>query len=161
MSQDDGVDVKAFIAHTVQRLRFEIAENGWTTVAVLPTAADPDVRYVYTVGLTTIGQPELAIYGVPASVAKQLLDTLARRLIDRGAGPAPGERFPEVVGGGLELAAMPMTDSRDLLLVNCLYAQWSAVQIVWPDAAGRLPWEPGCALSSAAQPLRGTAPAKT
>lgn len=161
MTQDEGVDVKAFIAHTVKRLRSEIAENGWTTVAVLPTAADPDVRYVYTVGLTKIEQPELAIYGVPASVAKQLLDNLARRLIDRGSGPAPGERFPEVAGGGLELAAMPMTDSRDLLLVNYLYPQWSAVQIVWPDAAGRLPWEPGCTLSPAAQPLRGTAPAKT
>ncbi|SUA31618.1 Uncharacterised protein [Mycolicibacterium fortuitum] len=143
MAQDDSVDVTAFIAHTIQRLRSEIAENGWTTVAVVPTAADPEVRYVYTVGLTKIGQPELAVYGVPASVAKQLLDNLARRLIDRGTGPAPGERFPEAASGGLELAAMPMTDSRDLVLINCLYPQWSAVQIVWPDAGAGCPGNQG------------------
>jgi hypothetical protein len=58
------------------------------------------------------------------------------------------------------LVAVAMTDATDLNLVRELYeAVAAAVQVVWPDGTGVLPWEDGSRLTDAEQPVRGRPPA--
>ncbi len=52
------------------------------------------------------------------------------------------------------------TDARDRNLMREYYgAVAAAVQVVWPDSDGVLPWEEGARSSDAEQPVRGRPPA--
>jgi Domain of unknown function (DUF4262) len=54
------------------------------------------------------------------------------------------------------LVAVAMTDARDRNLMREYYgAVAAAVQVVWPDSDGVLPWEEGARSSDAEQPVRG------
>ena len=58
------------------------------------------------------------------------------------------------------LVAVAMTDARDRNLMREYYgAVAAAVQVVWPDSDGVLPWEEGARSSDAEQPVRGRPPA--
>jgi hypothetical protein len=112
------------------------------------------------VGLSAKELPELAIYGLPTRVAHSLLNELARRMVAAGTGLATGEVIEGVLEGDVPLIAVAMSDARDLNLVRELYgAVASAVQVVWPDADGLWPWEPGSAVLADEQPMRGRPPA--
>jgi hypothetical protein len=52
-----------------------------------------------------------------------------------------------------------MSDTADLNMVRELYgAVPAAVQVVWPDFAGVMPWEEGTRLTDAEQPVHGRPP---
>jgi hypothetical protein len=46
----------------------------------------------------------------------------------------------------------------ELVAVRQVYGTFSAVQMVWPDSAGRFPWDAGYTNPPDAQPLLGPLP---
>lgn len=139
--------------------RSKIAAHGWTVVSVFPTQGDPGPSFAYTVGLSAQQLPELAIYGLPAQVAHSVLNVVARRLVASGVPPQSGDRIEGVLVGDVSLVAVEMADVTELNLVRELYgAVAGAVQVVWPDSAGILPWEEGSRFTEVEQPVRGCPP---
>ena len=140
--------------------RSKIAAHGWTVIAVFPTEGDPGPSFAYTVGLSAKQLPELAIYGLPGQAAHPVLNEVARRMVASGVAPQSGDRIEGVLVGNVPLVAVAMADATDLNLVRELYgAVAAAVQVVWPDSAGILPWEEGSQITEAGQPVRGCPPA--
>ena len=67
---------------------------------------------------------------------------------------AAGEATTELADG----PAMPVItvlDKTDLAAVDAIYGDVPALQIVWTDSAGHLPWEPGYANPPGSQRLLG------
>ncbi|GAB3760237.1 DUF4262 domain-containing protein [Microlunatus parietis] len=133
----------------------KIDDCGWSVVAVEPDIGDPEPGFAYTVGLTTAGHPELAIFGLPARLAQSLLNQVAERLVG-GESIRPGDRLERVIGNGLTLTAVDMTDLSELGVVTAVYGHADrALQLVWPDPEGRMPWQRGYSMTPEAQPLFG------
>lgn len=130
-----------------------IDRKGWAVTGV-PDAASP---FAYTVGLTRHRHPELGMIGLPVDTAHGLLNTLAGRVFD-GAQYTPGWRIGDLlvdyevvlVGGRPQRRLWPVAAyglyGRDRVRL---------LQVVWPDRFGRFPWEAGCELGSATQPVIG------
>ena len=132
---------RAVIAAEIEAVGFAV---------VLVTAEGDEPGHGFTIGLTgSHGHPELIVVGLDdgqqAGPAHALLDALAERVAD-------GERFAD-------------GETRDDLLVGypCVlrsvapeqHAEWlgaalhwygpqafDCLQVVWPDASGRFPWDP-------------------
>jgi hypothetical protein len=140
--------------------RAKIAAHGWTVIGVFPTPEDPGPSFAYTVGLSGKGLPELAIYGLHTQIAHSLANEVARRMVESGTALQTGDRIEGVLVDDVPLVAVAMTDTTDLNLVREVYgAGAAAVQLVWPDGAGVLPWEDGSRLTDTDQPVRGRRPA--
>jgi hypothetical protein len=135
-----------------------IATHGWALQTVPALHRRP--RFAYTVGLTGHdGHPELVITGLRASVATRILNVLCGHVRD---GQRLGTRqqcadFP----GWPRLALLDVDpdNSGDLLVAaNRRYQPpdgipVDALQVIWCDPAGHLPWEPGWLLPYDAQPV--------
>jgi len=124
-------------------LRDKIDRRGWALVSVFGTAEDPTPPFTYTVGLTAVGHPELIVYGLPPQVAGAILNRAGDRI--RAGDPVmAGQRLTGLVQGGLQLVALRAADTSALTTVRAIYgASDDVLQLVWPDAAGRMPWEAG------------------
>ncbi len=145
--------------------RANITENGWTVIAVFATAENPGPSLAYTVGLSARGLPELAVYGLPGRVAHSLLNEVARRTVECGEALQTGERIEGVLVDDVALVAVEMSDVRELNLVREIYGSVAAaVQVVWPNGDGLLPWEAaerdddGGGDGHDGQPVRGNPP---
>ena len=119
----------------LDRTRADIAKHGWSVIGVFPTPGEPSVPFSYTVGLSAKFLPELAIYGLPIDVGHQVLNTVARQMVDAGVALVTGERIEGVLTSGVPLVAVAMTNTRDLNMVREVYGSvQSAVQVCWPWA---------------------------
>lgn len=146
-------------AAVVDRTVADIAKHGWSVMGVFPTEGSSGVPFAYTVGLQGKGLPELAIYGLPVAIGHQVLNGVARQMVDAGVPLVSGQRIENVLDGGLAMVAVEMTTTRDLSLVGEVYGDiGDAVQVCWPDVNGLLPWERGSALGADDQPVHGVAP---
>lgn len=121
----------------LDQIERRIEEHGW---AVINAVFDRGVL-AYTVGLEeTLGHPEIVIAGLEPHSATALADIAAAWIRERG--PVPLDRpvhglatapvvfkaIPQrVAGQTLRVATQRRSDSR-------------AVQMVWPDRSGRMPW---------------------
>lgn len=113
--------------------------------------------FCYTVGLTAHGHPELIMTGRSAGESASVLNVIARRIL---FGCARFEAGTECSAGGFELSFVEVVQSEDWLLMACrIYSgcNVSAVQAVWRDSDGNLPWE-GDFPSSIVQPVLGPPP---
>lgn len=115
----------------------EMHESGRCRCHCHPT---PVIPFAYTVGLSRLGLPEIVVRGLPADVAGRLLNNAAD--MSRGRRLATG-RLYEGVAKGLPVM---FCDTDDLGTAIALYgeADVTAIQMLWPDAHGRMPDEPGC-----------------
>jgi len=156
----------------LDKLAWVIEDQGWVAVPV-DAQEDPPARagYTYTIGFSTaFGRPEVVIFGLRAVAARGLLGMIA----DQHAGGVElpvdavfvgllendlpcallpidlsehGHLFPD--GAALLGGVPPFTESSG--------PGWSALQFVWPDRNGRLPWDPGYdERLRLAQPVIGT-----
>lgn len=155
--QSSVVDRRAAV---VEDTRAKITKYGWSVVGVFPTAEGDGVPFAYTVGLTAKQLPELAIYGLHSRVSHPVLNAAARQMVEAGAPLVSGQRVKGVLAGGVELAAVEMTDrTEDLSMVRQVYGSLgAAVQLCWPDVDGLFPWEQGSSISTGEQPVCGMAP---
>lgn len=152
-------DIAAIQQAVIEQARDNIARRGWTVVGVFPVPGEPSVPFSYTAGLSEKQLPELAIYGLDARTAGTLLNAAAQRMIDNAKVFESGERIDGLLAGGLPLSAVAMIQTTDMNMVRTLYGTVAtAVQIVWPDTEGKMPWNTGYALPKEVQPLLGLPP---
>jgi hypothetical protein len=146
----DGFDVGAYL----QRLREVVLEHGWAVQAVLGGSGDPP--FAYTVGLTRYdGHPELVMYGLHPDLAHGLLNDLGAR-IRGGARLREGQRISDLIASYDVTLVEVDSDDAGMTLANTLYATdrpMPALMVVWPDPAGRFPWEDAYSLDPRIQPV--------
>lgn len=128
-----------------------------TDNAVDPDFGDIVPAFCYTAGLTAHGHPELVVTGRSAGESAAVLNVLARRVL------LQNDRFDagsESSAAGFGLSFVDVMEPGDwLLMVSRIYTgrDIAAVQAVWRDADGNLPWE-GQFPSTIVQPVLGPPP---
>jgi hypothetical protein len=147
-------DIEGFL----RRQERIIDRVGWAVMHVLPTDDDPDTTapFSYTIGLTGHGYPELLIAGLPCEIAHTLLNDLAGRVYGKAQRFTHGQRVDDLIAG--YPAVVVEGDLVEHLWPGVAVARYGRdrlrlQQVVWPDPAGRLPWEPGYAYDAQVQPL--------
>ena len=122
--------------------------KGWIGMGVSPNVTDPSGTppFAYTAGLErTWGHPELLVVGIPWPAAGQVLRGAVERVRD-GESFEPGPRYGGLVAAG-DAVFVPVSHAHRIFTMT--YAMWlyhgrddfRALQLVWPDRAGRYPWD--------------------
>ena len=148
-----------------------IDEHGWAVVGVggggcdcagcdggTDEGTDDGTEFSYTVGLSTLGFPEVITYGLPQRVAQACLNRIGQQ-VSAGKPPRVGTMV-EHVFQGLRGYLLDASDTSDLVVVGQVYPEIVAAQLIWPDRHGRFPWESGYDRWRCAQPLIGPPPAR-
>jgi len=146
------------IDDVLRRQQEHIDKVGWSVMAVLPTDDDPGSPYAYTVGLTAHAYPELVIAGLPPHIAHALLNDLASRVYDRAERFHHGQHIPDLISGyDAVIVDGPATEALHPGAAFAFYGpdRVRLQQIVWPDPAGRYPWNTDYSLDADVQPLIG------
>lgn len=113
--------------------------------------------FCYTVGLTALGHPEIVITGRAASESASVLNALARRV---AVGDDSLRAGIHSWAAGFDLYFVDVAQCEEwLVIANRLYSpgRVRAIQAVWRDAQGNLPWE-GDVVSTIVQPILGPPP---
>ena len=129
-----------------------IDEHGWAVRHVVDR--DPAQCFSYTVGLTAQLHPEIVMTGLPHDVAHVFLNNAAHVVAREHGHFAPGEPATGLTDGP-PFEVLAVSDTSGLTAVASLYGDVRAVQLVWTDSRGRLPWEPAYANPPGSQPLLG------
>jgi hypothetical protein len=119
----------------------------------------PELPFGYTVGLHGMGHPELLIFGCDQQVTLHVLNSLGSQIL-LGTDLCDGERC-EVEGWPRTLQLLAVPNPEQILLAAYRFYRCDrpgaieALQLCWSDAAGRFPWESGCAVDARRQPPPG------
>jgi hypothetical protein len=116
---------------------------GWSGIYV----GDAAMSFEYTIGMTEIALPELIVFGLPYRQSHMILHNAAKQM-RAGGKPADGWR----AGGVLESHQVAFQTLPSFVLTEfaCQAAFYyeprpvEVMQVVWPDAAGRFPWDHDC-----------------
>jgi hypothetical protein len=137
-------------------LRRVIDRFGW---AVLHGGggAPGDPRYSHTAGLTALGHPEVIVVGLPFEAGEKYLN-LVGEAVRAGARFSPGAATTALTDADSPVVFLSVEDAARLSVVEEFYGSVDALQLVWPDSTGKLPWEEGHRNPPHAQPLLGPRP---
>lgn len=137
-----------YLAH----VREVVDRCGWLVQGVVDSGGRAPLAS--TVGLTEAGLPELLVTGRRLQVAASLLNAVAEYTL-REVEVLPGEIL-HLGDVHLEAVELPHPDAH-LLTATALYGgdQVRALQLVWADDRGRLPWERGHRGGQGGQPVLG------
>lgn len=136
----------------LDHIRGLISRYGW---AVQYVGGDRlHAPYAYTVGLTAAQVPELVVTGLRAERATSLLNAMARDVI-RSAPPSPGATIRLAGGGQVEVVRLPHPEAHLFVAMELFGPEVQAVQLVWADDRGRLPWHPVFRARRGGQPVLG------
>lgn len=140
-------------ADYLEHLREQVDCCGWIVQAVARDRRSPALAY--TIGLTGFREPELVVIGKPAEEAVALLNAVAAHVLHAEA-PEPGDYFRLKDGAELETVGMSAPGAHLHTAVE-LYGEIDlrALQLVYPDARGRWPWDPGHRPGGGGQPVLG------
>jgi hypothetical protein len=136
----------------LDELRQLIAQHGWAVRHVVDP--NPARSLSYTVGLTAHLHPEVVMTGLPPDVAHTFLNSAGRIVVHEHGHFAAGEETSDLADGRA-FPVIAVSDTSALTAVAGLYGDVRAVQVVWADSRGQLPWEPGYANPPGSQPLLG------
>ena len=142
-------------ASVAVELECHLREVGWTMVSGKLPGGEP---YLYSVGLSRWGHPEVVVTGLPTELSQALLTRIAQRYRRDGVVRKVGEKYRDLslaVMTGLAVEAAGLAHLR--VAASVMGEDFKAVQIVWPDRAGHFPWEAG-ADATLRQPLLGPPP---
>jgi hypothetical protein len=126
----------------LHRVAAIVREHGWAVQGVHGGTESPP--FAYTVGLTNFDRhPELVIFGVDHDTAAAILNELSGR-VQAGERLTAGQRLEGLVEAAYPMVLLAVHDPASHLAVACrlLGDELTALQVVWPDPAGRFPWEP-------------------
>jgi hypothetical protein len=132
--------VQAFLKNVDER----IAKHGRMIVMVGSDAEQGTPGYAYTVGLTERGLPEVVAFGLGPEV-HTILNDISQRLMDGKALPR-NERLSDVFKDlDAVLQDVPKSLAGEFLRIafHKYGDKVQCLQLVWPDACGRMPWEAG------------------
>ncbi|MFO1054071.1 MAG: DUF4262 domain-containing protein [Planctomycetota bacterium] len=131
-------------------VRAAIAEHGWHIVLI--PAEDDRPAYGFTIGLTDrFAHPEICVVGLDdgedGGLMHDLLDSAAEMVAEGERIEAGVRNAKLLVGHSLGVRAMQPDQIVDWLALAVVYrgkADVEAIQLLWPDRRGRLPFESGC-----------------
>ncbi|MFI8566008.1 DUF4262 domain-containing protein [Rhodococcus sp. NPDC078407] len=112
--------------------------------------------FCYTVGLTGYGSPEIVVTGRDPNESSRILNALGASV---ASGTLEAEAGLACWAAGFELFTIDVPDCAEILhAASDVYGKgcFSAVQAVWKDVEGSLPWE-GMP-STVVQPVLGPLP---
>lgn len=148
------------IQEYVEEARSLIATYGWAVQHVPGGASQPP--FTYTIGLkATHGHPELFVAGLPDEIAARIVNEVGERIRDGATFAAYGRYGGILTAYDVIMLPIPEASTRDeFVLARRLYPDltFDALQIAWPDADGRFPWEETSSAAASGQILVGTAP---
>jgi hypothetical protein len=133
-----------------------IEEHGWAVRNVMAGTAADEVCFSYTVGLTAFGHPEVIILGMPYESAQEFLNLIGDE-VRRGSRYEHGTVTGEFTDDA-RVVFIHAENTDRLTAVEDVYGRVNALQLIWPDSTGRLPWQQGDRNSLGAQPLLGPLP---
>jgi hypothetical protein len=113
----------------------KVKQNGYVVQLV-----ESDSRpFAYTIGLHERGLPELLVTGMPPQRANLVLNTVAHYLL-KGGRPVPGEQM--FIGGELLLDFVQVQNPIAHLkfALSICGSELRALQVVWRDNHGHVPW---------------------
>lgn len=131
--------------------------HGWCVRHVLAGELAEEVQFTYTIGLTAMGHPEVVVTGLPSESAHIYLNNVGSDVSD-GKRYAAGDSTDEWTRPGAPVLFLAVDDTSGLAAIEQVYGHVDALQLVWPDSAGRMPWDPGCTNPPHVQPLLGPHP---
>jgi hypothetical protein len=135
-----------------------IRRHGWAVRHVGAGSEPGQAAFSYTVGLTAMGHPEVVVTGLPFNHAQTFLNYIGADIRD-GKQFLAGMLTEDLTEPGTPVAFLGVDDSSGLTAVEQVYGRVDAVQMVWPDSDGHLPWAAGYKNPPNAQPLLGPLPA--
>ncbi|MDP9795968.1 hypothetical protein J2S43_004480 [Catenuloplanes nepalensis] len=119
-----------------------IRRYGWNVTGV---TGGPAPDWAYSTGLWhTHRAPEICVFGVPGRTGQRIINQVGNMLRD-GVTLTDGERHDDVLTGyDVVVRAVRAPWYRRFFGAGLDFCQRPApmMQIVWPDRAGRFPWEP-------------------
>jgi Domain of unknown function (DUF4262) len=121
---------------------------------VAPLLGQEGMAFAYTVGLTAMGHPEVVEQGLPNDVGRAFLNVVGEE-VRSGRRFEVGSIVTDLAAGGQPLAFLRVEDTSGLTAVEQVYGVVDALQLVWSDSAGHLPWEPDFGPAADRQPLLG------
>jgi hypothetical protein len=133
-------------------VRQEIAKYGWAIQGVRRQGIRPP--WVYTVGLTLRGKPEVVVTGLPVGRAADLAHQVAHHF-GHAAVPPLGEQVRLRGGPLIELVGVAVPTAHLDVAVELLGPGVRAVQAVHADARGHWPWDRGYRGGRGGQPVLG------
>lgn len=131
------------IEGTLARARQIIGTHGWTVINVMDSPT-----FAYTVGLTeTFNHPELIMFGLEPQNMHHLLNNAAA--IVRAKGRIEPYTVLDAIIEGYSCYSLPVDAAARAGYLNVAFELYgsenvSAIQIVWPDAAGLFPFQQEC-----------------
>jgi len=119
-----------------------IEKHGWSVTIVGATEDTPS--YAYTTGLAQYGAPEVIITGLPLDVYAGITTNIANAIMD-GKKFTPLEKCKGYLNNDYEVAMLPVSEEdkeAQMKVTNLLFpGGFEALQVLWPDSAGYLPFE--------------------
>ena len=111
----------------------------------------PDEVFAYTAGLSEAGWPELLVIGLGPQTSMTILNEVVAKLRSEERRPAHGMIVTEALNVPVHLRSVPAHLVLDYFKVSLNRAnrkgipdaQVEGIQIVWPDEAGKFPWDAG------------------
>ena len=140
----------------VNELLAEVATHGWIVMRISADGPGPD--FAYSIGLVrTYGHPEVIVVGLPLDVAQRIINDLGKAVRD-------GARFR---AGEISDAFLKDYDVTFRAVPGYQYgaylgwgrrvygdSDFPVLQLIYPDRAGRWPWQDGVSLQfRALQPV--------
>jgi hypothetical protein len=116
-----------------------------------------DPRWSHTVGLTAWEHPEVIVVGLPFEAGEKYLN-LVGEAVRAGARFGPGAATASLTDEDSPVVFLRVEDTGRLAVLEQLYGSVPALQLIWPDSTGRLPWQEGHRNPSHVQPLLGPLP---
>ena len=144
---------EAFLVQTEEHVR----KFGQSIITTKGESNGHTVTFSYTVGLADVGLPEVIVFGLPGDVACSILnDVAAHARAGTLRFDAPMDNFCNLPVVLKQVAAPLVADY--IIQANARAGRdLPAVQLVWPDAQGKFPWEDGAdARMAAKQPVLST-----
>ena len=141
--------VRQDLAKVVDRFGWAVLHGGGT--------GPGDPRWSHTVGLATLGHPEVIVVGLPFEAGEKYLN-LVGGAVKAGARFSPGVATTALTDADSPVVFVQVEDTGRLVVAEQYNGSVDALQLVWPDSTGTLPWEEGHRNPPGAQPLLGPRP---
>lgn len=124
-----------------QFVQTSIKKHGWCCMGVFAEEGSP--AFSYSIGFNLLNHPEIIVCGLPNETAHELMSEVYRRIKKGTMTIKDGDTFDDLANMPLHFIKISESAKQKMmLLTNKYYNHWDfdALQMIWPDPAGRFPW---------------------
>lgn len=132
MCEHPGSTVEDYL----DEVRAKVSKHGWS-VQYVESLRTP---YAYTIGLHDRGLPEMLVTGVSPLRAVTLLNSAAEIALRIGEPLTAGAQIALRAGQLVEVVEVAQPDAHMYVALALNGGAMRALQLVWADRCGRLPW---------------------